>query len=179
MMERLQKKFSMIAAMCLCIMAAFSSCVNDDDPENTGVGVGDRLPEFKVTLSDNSTVSTQSLKGKVAAIEFFNTSCEDCRRSFPEFQKAYDSFSTNPDVVFVAIAREEDYSSIRQYWDSNNLSIPFAPETGRSCYNLFATVGIPRLYIADRNGIIVAAFGPEDYPSAGSITELIEKLIVR
>lgn len=164
---------NLFAAMCLCIMAAFSSCISDDDPENTGITVGDPLPSFSASLSDGSVVTTASLQGRVAVIEFFNTGCSDCRRSFPVLQELYDEYKDNPQVKIFAIAREEEEPAIAAYWTENRLTIPFSPQSDRALYSLFATVGIPRLYIANPAGTIIAAYGPDSLPSPSRLSSLI------
>ncbi len=63
------------------------SCVTDSDPVNSGVAVGDSLPHFAVTLNNGHTLATDSLKGKISVITFFNTSCRDCRKELPEIDK--------------------------------------------------------------------------------------------
>lgn len=148
-------------------------CINEDNPVNNGISVGESLPNFSVTLESGSVISTESLRGKVAVIEFFNTGCGDCRRSFPIIQQLSDHFADDPDVMIFAIAREENYNEISSYWTANSLTIPFSPQPDRSVYNLFASVGIPRIYISDAEGVIIAAYGPEDDYSLQTLINII------
>jgi len=158
-------------------MAAFSSCIKDDEPENTGLKPGDIIPAFSIVMNTGETVSTASIAGKVAVIEFFNTSCIDCRRNFPVFQSFYDRFSGNPDVVTLAVAREEDFASISTYWEQHGLTIPFSPQPDRTIYNLFASTGIPRIFIVSPSGIISAAFAPDDNPSVDELAGTVILLL--
>ncbi len=158
----------------LSVMAAgATACITEDLPENTGVEAGDPLPQFSVTLNDGATVTTASLRGKVAVIEFFNTSCDDCRRGFPVIQQLYEHYADDDAVEIFCIARDEDDASISHYWSANGLTIPYSPQTGRSVYELFASTGIPRLYIADRKGIITWTSAPEEIPSLQTIMDEI------
>lgn len=165
------------AAVCLCMTAAVSSCVNDDVPENRGLKAGDTLPAFSVTTDAGDIVSSESLQGKAAAIEFFNTSCPDCRRSLPVLQELYSRFADNPDVCVIAIAREESRQDIERYWKEHSFSVPFSPQSDRTVYNLFATTGIPRLFIVSPSGEIVMDFGPDDNPDADSLEAAILSLL--
>lgn len=164
MSRRLRHNLS-LAAMILCVMAAFASCVNDDVEENTGIGPGDAVPAFSVTLDDGSVFSDASARGKVAVIEFFNTTCPDCRQSLPKLQQVYGSFEADPEVIIVAIAREEETDAIKAFWQENGLTVPYSPQPDRRVYNLFATVGIPRIFVVSPSGTVTAAYGPEDAPS--------------
>lgn len=147
----------------LAIALSLTSCVTDDDPVNHGVIVGDPLPSFAATLSGGAVIDNQSLAGKTAIIEFFNTGCGDCRQSLPLLQTIYDQVKDDPDVIIVAIARDEDEDSISSYWSEHGLTIPYSPQPDTRVYSLFATVGIPRIYVVNPDGIIVSAYGPEDY----------------
>lgn len=160
-------------------MLAFTGCVGEKEPENIGKTVGEGLPQFSVILDDGSQVSTTSLRGKVAVIEFFNTSCADCRRAFPVLQNLYERYRDNEEVMIFAIARDEDASAISSYWRQNGLSVPYSPQKGREVYELFATVGIPRIFIADREGVITACYGPEDEPSATTLANAAEEALLR
>lgn len=162
------------SSLFLCVLIILASCVTENEPDNTGISVGDKLPHFSVTLDDGTVVSDASLKGKVAVIEFFNTSCQDCRRNFPVMQQLYERSRETDDVYVFAIARDEDLSSVAGYWHDNALTIPFSPQPDRQVYNLFATVGIPRIFIADKTGIVTAAFAPEDEPSLQTLVEAVE-----
>lgn len=154
-----------LTRVCFLLTLAATACVTDDDPVNNGVAVGDTLPQFSVALNDGTILSSASLHGKTSVIEFFNTGCPDCRESLPILQEVWLRYEGNPAVVVAAIAREETRTDIENYWRQENLTIPFSSQGDRTVYNLFATVGIPRIYVANSEGIIVKAYGPEDYSS--------------
>lgn len=133
-----------------------TGCVNDDDAPVWAVAVGERVPPFSVTLNDGSVIWHHDLEGKTAVIVFFNTSCGDCRRELPEIQCAYEE--AGDDTVYLCIAREETEPSIARFWRENGLTMPYSPQADRRIYNLFATAGIPRLYVISPFGIITAAY---------------------
>lgn len=160
-------------AFSLILLLAIPSCVNDDDPDPGSLKVGDSLPAFSVTLNTGETVTSESLRGKVPVIVFFNTSCPDCQKELPVVQKVYKALTASPDVFIMAIAREEGAEAISAYWKENNLTIPWSAQPDRKVYNLFANSVIPRLYIADSKGIITASFGDTNIPSADQLIEAI------
>ncbi len=159
--------------LCLC-MVFLSSCVTEDQPDNEGVEVGDPLPNFSVILNDGRTVTTKSLRGKKVLIELFNTSCADCQESLPVINILYNNMKHREDVEIFAIARDEVATAIALYWDDNDFTLPYSPQPDRKVYELFATVGIPRIFIADPEGIITATFGPDDNPSLSQLTTLLQ-----
>lgn len=157
----------------LMFLIVFSGCVTEDDSVNEGIIAGDTLPYFSVTLNNGETVTTSSLRGKVVMIEFFNTSCPDCQVAFPAVNEVYEELKDNPEIAILAIAREEDAASISEYWQENDMTIPYSAQTDRAVYNLFATVGIPRTYIADKSGVVTFMFGDTDIPSADTLLKAI------
>lgn len=154
-----------------------TGCISDDDPEGPSIAIGDKLPEFSVTLNNGEEISTGSLYGKVSVIVFFNTGCSDCRNELPVIQQLWESFKDNPQVAIVLIAREENETEIEEYWKANGLTMPYSPQDTREIYNLFAPSVIPRIYVADRKGIIIAAYGDTDMPSHTILEEIIKSCL--
>ena len=163
----------LILLLTLICAFALTSCVAEGEPENNGVKTGDPLPAFSVKLNDGREMTTASLRGKRVLIELFNTECPDCRESLPLINELYETLKDNPDVEIFAVARAEDASKLSLYWAENNLTLPYSPQDDRKVYELFATVGIPRIYVADSSGVITAAFGPEDNPTLPQLINLL------
>ena len=149
------------------------SCVTDDEPGNSGLTVGDSLPSFSVTLNDGTKISDKSLEGKVGVIVFFNTSCPDCQEELPVVQQLWEKLHGSSDVEIIAISREEDAGSVSEYWADKGLSIPWSAQSDRKVYSLFASSGIPRIYISDRSGIITSAFSDNPLPSLDDLISAV------
>lgn len=157
--------------ICLC------SCLHDDhniSPTGVNLSVGDVVPQFQLRLcipdpldwrvasvaadgtsTPCTTVSMADQKGKRVYLLFFNTSCQDCQRELPRIQRMYEEHRTDSNYVFMAIAREQARKSIEEYWLQNNITLPYSEQGDRVIYNLFASEGIPRLYVVDERGVIV------------------------
>lgn len=147
------------------------SCVNDKVDSGEALGVGERCPEFSVEMMDGTTFSSSELGGRTALICFFNTDCGDCRRELPILQQTYDSLirRDNRAPQFVCISRAQPAASVAKYWNDNSLSLPVAPQDDNSVYRLFASVGIPRIFIVDSSGMIVAAWSDDPMPAVADI----------
>lgn len=155
-------------------------CVTErEEPSNT-LNAGDKVPAFSVTLLDGQVFSSESLPGKTGVIVFFNTSCPDCRRELPQVQLAYETtFECDQpeEAVFVCIAREEGAASVAAYWAKNAFTLPCAPQTDRSVYNLFASSGIPRIYITKPDGTIHTTFDDSEPPTAETLLAAIAQAV--
>ena len=160
------------------VLLLFSACVTEDiEPDFPLLVAGDPLPQFVADLNDGRQISTSSFEGKAGMIIFFNTSCPDCQRELPIVQRVFDQFKDNPDVLIVAIAREENRKSISEYWQRNGLSIPYSAQEGREIYNLFAKNSIPRIFISNADLILTACFDDQNMPDFDILYNVIESTI--
>lgn len=159
----------------IVIITIISSCITDSPDEENGskLAAGDRMPNFSVIMNDGHVISSDDIVDKIAVIIFFNTECKDCRFELPELQQAYEATANHSE--WIAIAREEESNSIADYWRKEGLTIPYSPQSDRSIYSLFATSGIPRIYISSEQTILYS-FNPHDRLSAGEIITIIDIL---
>lgn len=115
------------------------------------------MPVFTVqTVSADGTMSsftTDWLTGETV-IEFFHTTCPDCRRDLPLLNQYYLEHKGQGGFQMVAISRAEGRESIEAFWRTGGLSILYSPQTDRTIYNLFASSIIPRIYFCDSRGVI-------------------------
>lgn len=120
------------------------------------VRVGQRVPSFSIELSDGDSVNNNVLEGKPCVIVFFNTSCGDCQRELVELQRVYDEFRDR--ATFLCIGRNEEPRAVASFWKNHSLSIPYSAQTDRSVFDMFASTGIPRVYVADGRGVVRHVF---------------------
>ncbi len=156
-----------------------SACVAE--PEGENVKIGGVAPDFSVEVfsggvfSSSRTISLSSMKGKPVVLVFFNTSCPDCREELAEVQKLYDL--RGDDAGFLCVARSENLESVEAYWTDNELTLPVAPQNDSRIYNLYARSIIPRTYILDSKGIIVATFSDSPVADFSSLNRIIDTVL--
>lgn len=150
------------------------SCVEEKAEPEWSLQPGDYVPQFSITMNDGSEISTADLAGEISVITFFNTSCGDCRNELPQIQLAYAKALENElPARFICIAREENAENIQYFWQSNGLTLPYSPQSDRKVYSMFASVGIPRIYIADEQLRITYVFDEYSAPTAESLLHAI------
>lgn len=157
--KKISMKRIMQFGLLLSLASLLASCATKNAASNASdiALPGQQLPSFSAPMSDGTTLSPASMAGKVAVVVFFNTSCYDCRKELPDMQRLYETCP--PEQVAIAcISREESDADIRAYWKEQGLTLPYSAQTGREAYSLFARVSIPRVYVADRDGIIRYSF---------------------
>ena len=135
------------------MMAFMTGCISDEPDMRSLIEVGDRLPDFAIVMNDGETLTTQMLRGSESLIVLFTTWCPDCRRELPQVQKWADA---HPEVRVVCISRSETAGAIEALWAEENLTLPWSAQSDAAVYSLFATGGVPRLYLADADLIVTA-----------------------
>lgn len=165
------KRLIHIFISCVVLLGA-SSCIHEDLPARADVvKVGQMLPDFSVTMSDGTVVTGDMLRGGVAVVVFFHTSCPDCQQLLPELQRLYDDYSDS--AYFVLISREESEATISSFWAQHNMTMPYSAQSDRGVYNLFAESLIPRVYISDAEGIIRHIFADSPVPSYDTVRDAL------
>lgn len=158
-----------LGILMVLLVVGMAGCVKDDVNYDSKVKVGDRLPVFSVVTDGGERVSNESLKGAPAAVMFFHTGCPDCQRELPVVQELSGMV---PELRVVCIARSEGAAEIAAYWEANSLTLPYSAQEGDGVYRLFADAGIPRLYLTDAAGTVVAEFC-EEFPAASRMAALL------
>lgn len=149
-----------------------ASCITEEDIESySHVNAGDRLPEFSLVLNTGKTITTDSLRGKVSMLVFFNTNCNDCRVELPVVNAVTSGFGDEINVV--CISREEGEQEVSSYWQENSLTLPYSSQDDSEIYKMFATSGIPRIYVADENLIVTYTFDDNPLPNHYTLTKAI------
>lgn len=149
-----------------------ASCITEEDIESySHVNAGDRLPEFSLVLNTGKTITTDSLRGKVSMLVFFNTNCNDCRVELPVVNAVASGFGDEINVV--CISREEGEQEVSSYWQENSLTLPYSSQDDSEIYKMFATSGIPRIYVANENLIVTYTFDDNPLPNHYTLTKAI------
>lgn len=148
---------NIILLLSLCL---FPACLGDETDEMVEyVKIGDRLPAFSVTLNDGTLFD--SAQPEASIIVLFSTSCADCQKELPTLDTLYKSGAFTGRRV-VCISRAETAGSVEAFWRANGLTLPYSAQADRRIFSLFASAGIPRIYIVDAQGIVTGIFYSAD-----------------
>ena len=148
-------------------------------PPDPGQLLAKKVPQFKFVGLDGKTATPQTLSGKIAVIDFWATTCEPCRISFPNLQKVYEKYKDNDKVVFLAVSVDspqvEDKAILDVFRDLK-LTIPIYrdPEDAATGFKL---MGIPSSFIIDANGTVQDYEAGVNPDLATALPEKIEKLL--
>jgi peroxiredoxin len=110
--------------------------------------------DFTLTDLQGKTWSLRELKGKVVLVNFWATWCPPCRKEMPDLNTLYQRFK---DQGFVILAiSDEEADKVKPFIAERNISYPILLDPGRKVNELFQVQGIPKSFVYDREGKLVA-----------------------
>ena len=118
-----------------------------------GTETGSLAPDFQLQNLDGQTVSLGNLQGKPVLINFWATWCPPCRGEMPYIQEIYEEW-TDKGLVLLAINIGESSSTVRDFMQSQNLSLTVLLDTKQDVAQRYSISGIPTTFFIDEVGII-------------------------
>ncbi len=121
------------------------------------VAAGSQAADFKLETLDGTTVSLESLRGKVVFLNVWATWCEPCREEMPSMQTLYDSFKGNKDFVMLAASQDtKGRAAVAPYVAKNGYHFTILLDPENKIGETYDVSGVPETFIIDRKGQIVA-----------------------
>ena len=117
----------------------------------------DRLRQsVDFTLSDlaGKPWTLKELRGSVVLVNFWATWCPPCRKEMPDLETLYQRFGQKG-LVILAIS-DEEAGKVRPFMAEHHVSYPILLDPGREVNELFHVEGIPKSFVYDREGKLVA-----------------------
>jgi peroxiredoxin len=94
------------------------------------------------------------LKGKVVLVNFWATWCPPCRKEIPDLQALYDQYKEQGFVV-LSIS-DEEAAKVQPFITERKITYPVLLDQGRKVNEEFQVEGIPKSFVYDRQGKLVA-----------------------
>jgi len=115
-----------------------------------------RRQEADFTLADlqGHAWTLKKLRGKVVLVNFWATWCPPCRKEMPDLETLYARFAGRGFVV-LAIS-DEDLDKVKPFIAERKITYPILLDPGRKVNDLFQVEGIPKSFVYDRGGKLVA-----------------------
>jgi peroxiredoxin len=110
--------------------------------------------DFTLTDLHGQPWSLKSLQGKVVLVNFWATWCPPCRKEMPDLESLYLRFK---DKGFVVLSiSDEEAAKVNPFIADRNITYPVLLDPGRKVNELFQVEGIPKSFVYDRSGKLVA-----------------------
>jgi len=110
--------------------------------------------DFTLTELNGKTWTLKELRGKVVVVNFWATWCPPCRKEMPDLETLYKQFK-DQGLVILAIS-DEDAGKVRPFVAEQKVTYPILLDPGRKVNELFQIEGIPKTFVYDRGGKLVA-----------------------
>jgi peroxiredoxin len=110
--------------------------------------------DFTLLDLNGKTWRLKELRGKVVLVNFWATWCPPCRKEMPDMEALYQHFAPKGLVIFGI--SDEDASKVSGYIAAHPVSYPILIDAGRKVNELYQIEGIPKSFLYDREGKLVA-----------------------
>jgi thiol-disulfide isomerase/thioredoxin len=119
----------------------------------------DQIVDYRLSTIDGDWVTSEDMKGKVVALNFWSTSCGACIEEFPSFDAFYRMHKDESDVVIYAVnipLEGESREDIRRMVHENGYAFPilFTSSDIQIVKTQFGIQGIPTVLVLDGTGLV-------------------------
>jgi peroxiredoxin len=87
-------------------------------------------------------------------VNFWATWCPPCRKEMPDIEMLYNQFK-DQGLLILSIS-DEDISKVQPFIAEHHYTYPILLDPGSKVHNLFVVEGIPKSFLYDRDGKLVA-----------------------
>lgn len=123
----------------------------------------EHLPPFTVTDLSGQEISSTTLKGKVALIDFWATWCPPCRKEIPHFNKLYAEYRKQG-LLVIGLALDEKAAEVRTFMRQMPIEYPVAFASPELQQQFGGIEVYPTAFLVDREGRIVKKYLGYIYP---------------
>ena len=109
---------------------------------------------FTLAALDGQTYHLDALRGRVVLLNFWATWCPPCRREMPDMEKLYQRFAQKG--LLVLAVSDEERDTVTGFLAKQNYTFPVLLDPGRKVHSAFNVEGIPKSFLFDRGGKLVA-----------------------
>jgi len=108
------------------------------------------------TLKDltGKTWTLSELRGKVVLVNFWATWCPPCRKEMPDLETLYERFG--PQGLVILGLSDEEAAKVEPFIRERKVTFPVLLDPGRKVNEAFVVEGIPKSFVYDRDGKLVA-----------------------
>ena len=142
----------------LATIFAFSiACGTNEDNRGYKVKVGDSCPGFSMELLDGTTITNESLLGKVSVIQFTASWCGVCRKEMPHLETQLWQEFKDEDFILLGVDLKESNEKTTTFIEEMQVTYPIALDTNGEVFEKFTLpkAGVTRNIVLDRNGKII------------------------
>lgn len=143
-----------------------------------GCGVRDEAPASTFVLLDGSKTTTASLKGKVALVNFWATTCVSCVKEMPALVATHNKYEKQGFETLAVAMSYDPPAWVLNFAQTRQLPFKVALDNTGEIASAWGDVKLtPTTYLLDKQGRIVKRFVGE--PDFEALHGLIEELLAK
>ncbi len=132
--------------------------------------LGKPAQDFRLTLTDGTTVSLSDYRGKVVWLTFGASWCQPCLAEAPDIQAAYTKYEPQGLVVLAVNITEQD-AAVKAFSERLGLTYPAGADPNSLIADEYRVSSIPAHYFIDRDGVI------RDIRQGGLAPSVVESIL--
>ena len=109
---------------------------------------------FTLTALDGKVYSLDALRSHVVLLNFWATWCPPCRKEMPDMQKLYERYEKKG-LIVLAVS-DEKRETVEGFLTKQSYTFPILLDPDRKTNTAFYVEGIPKSFLFDRQGRLVA-----------------------
>lgn len=172
--------YNIFTALLLLICVTGCSAMYDQEmpsyDKTTLVRVGADAPDFTVNTLDGSSVTLSQLQGRTVLLVFFASWCPDCHKQLDAIKAVQDNFDDEKFSI-LAISRGEEVATVREFVNSRGYTFTIGVDSDNTAYSLYATQYVPRCFVIDPLGRIVALSAEYNAEEFSLLCDIISSLL--
>jgi len=138
-----------------------------------GTEVGKTAPDFTLADYQGTSVSLSEFRGHAVILEFWQSTCPDCRRETPYLDELYRRYKDRG-LVWLGVNLDHDHAVAQKYLEENDLAddqttVGKDYSAAMEVVDLFNVPLVPCVFVIDKQGIIRYRGVYPEKPYAGDI----------
>jgi cytochrome c biogenesis protein CcmG/thiol:disulfide interchange protein DsbE len=144
-------------------------------PGPPSLRVGDRAPDFSLSLLDGDQISLKELRGQVVVLNFWASWCGPCRLEAPVLEQVWQDYAGGA-VVFVGIAHNDVPQRAQDFVEGYGMTFPNGLDITGQVARTYGLTGVPETIVIDGEGV-VQAYHRGAIVGAGDLESMIEEAL--
>lgn len=119
--------------------------------------LGTAAPAFTTAMLDGKQIDKDSLKGRIAVIDFWFTTCPPCHLSLPNLEQVYQKYKGNDLLRFVAVSVDESEikdEALLSLFGELKVNVPIARDPEGKLAQAMGVPGFPTLIVLGADGVV-------------------------
>ena len=177
------KKLLMCVAFVSCLFTTNQLVAQNHEPDAVGyvVRLGEKAPDFEMTLTDGSKMKLSDQRGKIVMLQFTASWCGVCRKEMPFIESdIWQKYKDHPSFALFGIDRDEPLERVKDFVRQTKVTYPLGLDPGADIFAKYADrkAGITRNVLIDKDGKIIMMTRLYNEDEFASLCKKIEELLM-